>query len=506
MANWSQANDDIQRARRDFWFFAKHLETRDQIKKIVRPFPKPQDYPYLGDLVENELKHLWNITLKSRQVFCSNLYCGMFLWEMWRADVNEAGTDIPQVFGGFQISKRLDDAKELHNRTEFMYYSLPEHFREWNPVASKNKSEIILQRGGEIVSLPSGEDIGRTFTITWLLFDEAAFHKQGRAAWTALVPTIGDEGKASVISTPNGKDNMFYDLWSEDHNFCKNTIHWSQHPERDEAWAKKTRKGYIKQEDWDREQELSFEISAGPRMYPGFSRKINVVNFAKNEIKPLPNKPIIRSWDYGFVHPAVTWWQCSEVDQVRVFAEMMGTEIDLFSFAAEVKAFSEAKFGPDVRYIEVDDPWAANQRSPSTSNKDHQTQRKILNGLGIYPNSKVEPLSAMQDKIRKLIKMRSDGQPGLIIDEDCSCWVRRALDKPLKKEAVLIDGFLGGYARKTLKTPSGEIYIDEALKDGWYEHCMNALEFSISYFYNTMLEPQGEDTKPPDFGIGVYGG
>jgi len=412
--------------------------------------------------------------------------------------VAEKDPDYPQVFGGIAISKRLGDTQELNERAFFMLNSAPDWIREWNPLTkhtSGNAPEFNFERGGVILCLPSGEDIGRTFTITHLLFDEAAFHQHGYKTWTALIPALGDTGKASVVSTPNGKFNMFYDLWTEDNGFCKNRIHWSQHPERDQEWADKTRKSYIKDEDWQREQELSFEVSAGPRMYPGFRSDIHVKSFERENIKPIKGKQIVRSWDYGFVHPAVVWWQLSDGDQVRIFAEMMGTEVDLYTFANEVVQYGRAKFGPDAVYQDVDDPWAANQRHPTASSKSTQTQRQILNTLGIMPDSRVMPLKTMQDQVRSLLKLRGDGQPGLIIDENCACWAKPSVDKEARRETIIIDGFNGGYARKSVKTPQGEIYVDEALKDGWYEHLMNALEFSVAYIFDLMMHPQGEKKR-----------
>jgi phage FluMu gp28-like protein len=62
-----------------------------------------------------------------------------------------------------------------------------------------------------VVAIPANPDTARGYSAN-MLFDEFAFHKDSRKIWAAAFPIITRGYKARVISTPNGKGNMFYTL------------------------------------------------------------------------------------------------------------------------------------------------------------------------------------------------------------------------------------------------------------------------------------------------------
>jgi phage FluMu gp28-like protein len=76
-------------------------------------------------------------------------------------------------------------------------------------------TEIMFRRrGSRITALPSNPDTARGFTANVVL-DEFAIHQDSRKIWGALFPAISrKELRLRVLSTPNGKDNKFYELIS----------------------------------------------------------------------------------------------------------------------------------------------------------------------------------------------------------------------------------------------------------------------------------------------------
>lgn len=82
--------------------------------------------------------------------------------------------------------------------------------------------QLIYPNGNKISALPANPDTARGFSANVFL-DEFAFHKDSRKIWTALFPVISAGWKLRVTSTPNGKNNKFYDLSS-----ANDTI-WSRH-------------------------------------------------------------------------------------------------------------------------------------------------------------------------------------------------------------------------------------------------------------------------------------
>lgn len=73
--------------------------------------------------------------------------------------------------------------------------------------------EVELPGGSRITALPSNPDTARGFSASVFL-DEFAFHRDSRAIWRALFPVISAGHKIRITSTPNGRGNMFYELFT----------------------------------------------------------------------------------------------------------------------------------------------------------------------------------------------------------------------------------------------------------------------------------------------------
>lgn len=85
---------------------------------------------------------------------------------------------------------------------------------------SKNGSDYCIEliNGSQIWFYSSEQaDKIRGITLDYLIFDEAAFCKDGKYLFYAvLLPTLKVKGKKLlIISTPNGKDNIFYELYNK---------------------------------------------------------------------------------------------------------------------------------------------------------------------------------------------------------------------------------------------------------------------------------------------------
>jgi phage FluMu gp28-like protein len=120
--------------------------------------------------------------------------------------------------------------------------------------------EVRFPSGSRITALPANPDTARGFSANVFL-DEFAFHEKSRDIWRAIFPVISKSGlRLRVTSTPNGKDNKFYELWT-----AKDDI-WSRHQvDIHEAVAQgldrdiaSLRRGLADEEAWDQEYELQF--------------------------------------------------------------------------------------------------------------------------------------------------------------------------------------------------------------------------------------------------------
>jgi phage FluMu gp28-like protein len=84
----------------------------------------------------------------------------------------------------------------------------------------ESREEVSLPKGSRIISLPASPDTVRGFSGNVFL-DEFAFHTDSQEIWQAMYPTVTRGYKVRVTSTPNGKQNMFYDLWTHNERFAK---------------------------------------------------------------------------------------------------------------------------------------------------------------------------------------------------------------------------------------------------------------------------------------------
>jgi phage FluMu gp28-like protein len=83
--------------------------------------------------------------------------------------------------------------------------------------------EVSFEHGSRITALPANPDTARGFTASVVL-DEFAIHQDSRKIWAALFPVVSrPDLKLRVLSTPNGKDNKFYELMTAQDSL------WSRH-------------------------------------------------------------------------------------------------------------------------------------------------------------------------------------------------------------------------------------------------------------------------------------
>ena len=94
--------------------------------------------------------------------------------------------------------------------------------------------EVRFANGARVIGLPANPNTARGYSAN-LVLDEFAFHENPEAIWRAVFPIVTNplKGKLKlrIISTPAGKNNQFYSLWSgENLTDSTNTeFQWSKH-------------------------------------------------------------------------------------------------------------------------------------------------------------------------------------------------------------------------------------------------------------------------------------
>ena len=196
-------------------------------------------------------------------------------------------------------------------------------------------------------------------------------------------------------------------------------------------------------------------VGTGDRIYPGFSEDLHV-----RDTKFIKNKPLIRGWDFGFIHPAVVFCQLDSDERLLVHAELQGSRILLDRFADTVLAFTKTHFG-ECSVEDYCDP-AGNQ----TSDKGDQTSIQILRSKGIHCDFKGTEIKDGLTILRFKMDRNTSGKPDFLVNPRCK---------------VFIEGAFGGY--KCRATKDGTIIKDEPAADGYFEHIQDALRYvAISKF------------------------
>jgi hypothetical protein len=166
-------------------------------------------------------------------------------------------------------------AQEIMQRVRYAYEACPNHIRAG--VVSYNKGSIEFDNGSRIVAQTTTENTGRGMSITLLYCDEFAFVRPtiAKEFWTSISPTLSTGGGAIITSTPNSDEDQFAFIWkgankTEDefgntkdvgiNGFKAYRAYWSEHPDRDDAWADEQR-AILGVERFRREMDCDFIIN-----------------------------------------------------------------------------------------------------------------------------------------------------------------------------------------------------------------------------------------------------
>jgi hypothetical protein len=194
-------------------------------------------YPFQENVVKLFPNHKKVIINKSRQIGLSTLI-GMYV--AWTMIFNENKNVVV-------IATKRDTAKEIVDKVKLIYYNLPlflsKRKNDKELATTDNAYEFKLKNGSKIKAFSASPDATRSQAASIVVFDEMAFTPKCEAIYTALLPVIDAGGQMISLSTPNGTNNLFYELWqgaeSGENGFLPIKLKWDVHPKRDLVWRRK---------------------------------------------------------------------------------------------------------------------------------------------------------------------------------------------------------------------------------------------------------------------------
>ena len=242
-----------------------YLKTYDATqRKMVQfnLFPRQQDLCItLGDA--NNV-----VTTKPRQAGITTTAGAFISCEMCLAD-----PESPQVV--LVIGNTLDLAQQMVAKIREFLLQFPRWMwgdeyiksnpKEYNEAPTKeeifkicNQKELVLKNGCRVVARSSGPDASRGVGgVTWLIFDEAAFIENGNDVYASAIPTVSTGGHVILISTPNGKDLLYYETCRRAK--LKGTDEWNNFELVEMKWYQDPR--YNKFLEWYRKDKETGEVT-----------------------------------------------------------------------------------------------------------------------------------------------------------------------------------------------------------------------------------------------------
>ena len=182
-----------------------YLQTYDN---TVSQYVPLELFPDQISLLEDYENYNENIALKYRQAGVSTVTAA---WASKRLAF--AKKSKPEKI--LIIANKLDTSMEMANKIR----GFTEQWPSWTGIgfsSEKNSQRHYkLNNGCEVKAVATSRDALRGYTPTILIFDEAAFIEADGDFWSACMASLSTGGKVIVVSTPNGYDQIYYEIYDQ---------------------------------------------------------------------------------------------------------------------------------------------------------------------------------------------------------------------------------------------------------------------------------------------------
>ena len=113
------------------------------------------------------------------------------------------------------IANKLDTSQEMANKIRAFVGQWPQWVGIDFAKEKDSQKHFKLTNGCEVKAVATSKDALRGFTPTILIFDEAAFIEADNDFWAACMASLSTGGKVIVVSTPNGYDAIYYEIYDQ---------------------------------------------------------------------------------------------------------------------------------------------------------------------------------------------------------------------------------------------------------------------------------------------------
>lgn len=266
---------------------------------------------------------------------------------------------------------------------------------------------------------------------------------------------------------------------------------WADRERQDPAWIEGMRR-LMSPKDLKREFLRDWTTAAGDAFYPEWGE----LPLERKMVRAagIHEGPVYRGWDFGYRHPSCLWMQYDQSKRrLWVMRELCPADIGTHAFrdlvlylSGELEREKLAKWpsalhwlynlehdrrypptpwfqhsrGTPIRFIDYAGHEALKRSATVENETAARTDAMVLADGGINLHSFYATPKAREDVLRPLLRLRSDGYSGLLIDPACP---------------VILEGMAGGicYPKPTPQNPNPT----DPQKDEVFEHPHDALGY-----------------------------
>ncbi len=234
-----------------------YLETFDKTQEGFVPFKL---FPRQKEIISAYEKHRFNIVTKPRQAGVSTTTAAYMSIKVGFADADNPENILIIANKQELAFEFLAKIKDFLNQLPRWVWGHEYYGNAKNEGKSifltDSKKEIKLPNGSRVKAVATSKDALRGFTPTFLIMDEAAYIDNGAEVFGAALTALGTGGRATLISTPNGMDALYYKTYDQARNKKNNfnivEMKWYEdlRYNKDLSW--------IKDDQVEREYEFTF--------------------------------------------------------------------------------------------------------------------------------------------------------------------------------------------------------------------------------------------------------
>ena len=481
------------------WTYLKHftytLDEHDPTT-IAKPFPE-QAYLRVFERIFRERKVTY--LEKSRQMKITWTECALILHETMNKKAQLIAVQ----------SKKQDDANQIIKRQTHIYTNMLHYAGLFDASGGFSYAKMVGEKIGtndklefpknksEIMAIPQGADIVRSYTWSRIFGDEINHQPETAEAYAAAMPAVSGGGYWNGVGTPNGHTWGYYvregkdwqtgkrlgknildsnyvkikpleapghysaeaarwwiekqlldmsqedfdalpledlvaccpgmRIWMNGNNITCFRIHYTADPGKDPiteegaAWYKENHPRYT-QSQWEREFEIRYDTFSGRPVISNWATP----TFVK-KVEYDSNYPICLSFDFGTKlcgTPIAQYKKIPDYNAYRlsILSELILEESNTPEMARKIVEMIKTRWPRSWGNNNIKafcDP-AGHQQSETIADKSQNTSIKILNAVGIYPNSKKFGVPESTEILETAFSLvLPDGKPAIEIDPSC---------------------------------------------------------------------------------------